>query len=202
MSTARPSWWLLHGWPCISPGIDTQVPSAAHSGALRLVVRACMRQVHDPKEDRVGLRSSGAIEQPTTKGTTKLAKILSAPARCQSLSRRRTTMKLSPPRPKVARGMRCAPPSVRSAGFGTIRSSVLQGQATRGAQSAERAPLIGTPKTPLAFLCPAPWPRVSWTKSWHRQARRSGKQRRSCQGSRREPRCQSTRFNPSRPDFS
>lgn len=166
------------------------------------MVRACMRQGHDPKENRVGCRSSGAIEQARTKGTTKLAKILSAPTRGLPLSRRRTTMKLSPPHAKDARGMRCAPASARSAGFRRWCPPGLHGQTTPGAQSAARAPLIGTPKTPLDFLCPAAWPRVSWTKSWHRQIRRSGKQRRSCQGSRREPRRQSTRFNPSRPDFS
>lgn len=81
------------------------------------MVRACMRQSHDPKESRVGFRSSGAVEQARTKGTTKLAKILSAPARCLPLSRRQTTMKLAPPHANDARGMQCALGSVRSASF-------------------------------------------------------------------------------------
>ena len=44
-----------------------------------------MRQGHNPKKNRVGFRNRGVIEQARTKGTTKLAKILSAPARCLPL---------------------------------------------------------------------------------------------------------------------
>lgn len=157
----------------------------------RRIVHACVRRRTAQRKIALGPAAAGPLtkqgrrEQPDRRSQ---AKILSAPAACH-LQCVKTT-KLAPPRLKTAWAMRCTSGSGRSARFGKRRPSGPQGQATPGALSATRPP-CGRPRLRLPFF-PFAWPRVTCTKSGRRQWRRRSRQR-----SRREPRCQSTRFEPS-----